>query len=227
MLAWWTPADDSDRRPAAIRTAGWRCFGTPGMPPVPTPVPHPSSRVLAGPPERVSRLQIYERLIAENRRPLLHYIYSLVLNEADAEDLVQRTSLVMWRKFDEFDESRSFLAWANGIAFLEVQNFRRTAAAGRLRFSNEVVQGIADRCAQSQRIEEKQRTAALDACLKLLSERDRQLVEAVYWDAQDYELAAKRCGMALQTAYNRMRILRVKLLDCVKRRLQSESCHEE
>jgi RNA polymerase sigma-70 factor (ECF subfamily) len=178
---------------------------------------------LDGPSERVSRLKAYERLIAENRRPLLHYIYSLVLNEADAEDLVQRTSLVMWRKFDEFDASRSFLAWANGIAFLEVQNFRRTAAAGRLRFSNEVVQGIADRCAQKQLPDEKLRTTALETCLKQLSERDRQLVQAVYWDGQDYELAAKTCGMALQTAYNRMRILRVKLLDCVKRRLQPES----
>jgi RNA polymerase sigma-70 factor (ECF subfamily) len=185
-----------------------------------------SFRVLQRPSEHVSRLKTYERLIAEIRRPLLRYIYSLVLNEADAEDLVQRTSLVMWKKFDEFDESRSFLAWANGIAFLEVQNFRRTAAAGRLRFSNEVVQGIADNYAQKQLADEKLRTAALEACLKRLSERDRQLVQAVYWDGQDYEVAAKTCGMALQTAYNRMRILRLKLLECVQRRLQPESCHE-
>jgi len=171
-------------------------------------------------------LKVYERLIAENRRPLLHYIYSLVLNEADAEDLVQRTSLVMWRKFDEFDQARSFLAWANGIAFLEVQNFRRTAAAGRLRFSNEVVQGIADRYSEKLLSDEKNRSAALKACLEHVSERDRQLVQAVYWDGTDYEVAARVCGMALQTAYNRMRILRVKLLECVNRRLQTESVNE-
>ncbi|QDT55994.1 RNA polymerase sigma factor CnrH [Caulifigura coniformis] len=193
---------------------------------MPAPFSRPRSKAQDVEPDGVSRLKVYEQLIAENRRPLLHYIYSLVLNEADAEDLVQRTSLVMWKKFDEFDQSRSFLAWANGIAFLEVQNFRRTAAAGRLRFSNEVVQGIADRYSEKLQSEEKNRTAALKACLEQVSERDRQLVQAVYWDGTEYEVAARACGMALQTAYNRMRILRVKLLECVNRRVQTESVNE-
>ena len=180
------------------------------------------SAVLNGASDQSSRLGTYERLLAEHRRPLLHYIFSLVLNEADAEDLVQRTSLVMWRKFDEFDPTRSFQAWANGIAFLEVQNFRRTIAAGRLRFNSDVVQGIADQFNALPDSDEKDRMAALNGCLQKLPERDRQLLEEVYWDGRDYEAAARNCGMALQTAYNRMRILRVKLLECVSRRLPGE-----
>jgi RNA polymerase sigma-70 factor (ECF subfamily) len=180
------------------------------------------SDVFEGASDPSDRRRVYERLLAEHRRPLLHYIFSLVLNEADAEDLVQRTSLVMWRKFDEFDATRSFQAWANGIAFLEVQNFRRTAAAGRLRFSNDAVQGLADQFAGALEPDDRQRMAALKVCLERLPDRDRRLLEEVYWDGRDYESAARSCGMALQTAYNRMRILRVKLLECVSRRLEGE-----
>jgi DNA-directed RNA polymerase specialized sigma24 family protein len=64
--------------------------------------------------------------------------------------------------------------------------------------------------------------AALKACMQKLPDRDRQLLEEVYWQGRDYEAAATNCGMALQTAYNRMRILRLKLLECVSRRLLGE-----
>ena len=40
------------------------------------------------------------------------YIATLLPNRADADDLFQQTSLVLWRKREQYDPSRAFLSWA-------------------------------------------------------------------------------------------------------------------
>ena len=37
---------------------------------------------------------------------------TLVRDLNDADDLFQQTGLVLWRKYEQFDPSRSFVAWA-------------------------------------------------------------------------------------------------------------------
>lgn len=49
--------------------------------------------------------------------PRIHaYLVTLVLNWADAEDLLQDVGVTVWMKFAEYDSSRDFVAWACGIA---------------------------------------------------------------------------------------------------------------
>src|SRR5947208_8192852 len=69
---------------------------------------------------------------------LYGYIHSLVRDLNDADDLFQQTSLILWKKFGEFDPRRSFFSWACGIARLEVANFVRTRARQRLYFSDDL-----------------------------------------------------------------------------------------
>src|SRR3954447_10189113 len=74
-------------------------------------------------------------------RPQTHlfgYIYSLVRDLDDADDLFQQTSLVLWDKFEQFDPSRSFVGWACGVARYEVLNFLRARIRHRLYFSDEL-----------------------------------------------------------------------------------------
>ncbi|QDU14750.1 RNA polymerase sigma factor [Gimesia maris] len=48
------------------------------------------------------------------------YIYSLVPRKADADEVMQETSVVLWQKFEEFQPDRDFTRWACGIARLVV-----------------------------------------------------------------------------------------------------------
>ena len=66
-------------------------------------------------------------MLARHQSQLFGYIYSLVRDLDDADDLFQQTSLVLWDKFDLFDPSRSFVGWACGVARYEVLNFLRSA----------------------------------------------------------------------------------------------------
>ena len=82
---------------------------------------------------------LFLRCLARERRRLHHFIYSLVPNSADAEDVFQQASVTMWRRFSEYDRDRDFYAWACGVAFYTVQNFRRATQRRRMLFSDELV----------------------------------------------------------------------------------------
>ena len=65
----------------------------------------------------------FAELLRRNQTQLFGYIYSLVRDLDDADDLFQQTSLVLWDKYEQFDPTRSFVGWACGVARYEVLNF--------------------------------------------------------------------------------------------------------
>ncbi|MCA9020604.1 MAG: RNA polymerase subunit sigma-70, partial [Planctomycetaceae bacterium] len=67
----------------------------------------------------------FTTLLTAHRRQLYAFIYSLLTDHTDAEDVYQRCSMILWDKFDQFDAECDFLPWAMGIAFYEVKNFLR------------------------------------------------------------------------------------------------------
>ena len=103
----------------------------------------------------------FAELLTHHQGQLLGYIYSLVRNLDDADDLFQQTSLVLWDKFDQYDPSRTFAAWACGVARYEVLNFLRARSRDRLYFSDELSLALIE--AQEELEQERSRGAAVDA----------------------------------------------------------------
>lgn len=60
-------------------------------------------------------------LLTRNQRKIFAYIYTLVPNRADAEDILQETSVTIYKKFAEFELGTDFVAWANRIAWWKVK----------------------------------------------------------------------------------------------------------
>ncbi len=75
---------------------------------------------------------------------LLGFLRVMLGNNADAEDVLQRASLTMWRKFGEFDPTLDFFAWASSFAFYEAKNFQRVAARSKLHFDDELMARLAE-----------------------------------------------------------------------------------
>src|SRR5262249_39480637 len=67
----------------------------------------------------------FAELLRRHQSQLFAYIYSLVHNFDDADDLYQQTSVVLWDKFEQFDRSKRFVPWACGVARYEVLNYLR------------------------------------------------------------------------------------------------------
>src|SRR5437773_1985259 len=139
-------------------------------------------------------------LMTRHQRQIFSYIYVLVPNRSDAEDLLQETSLVICEKFNEFKEGTDFVAWACQIAYWRVRYSRQKFARSKVLFDQEVVDVLAETAGEM--IDElDERHEALSACLQRLHPRDRSLLMARYEPGGTVDEAARRSGRTLQTAY--------------------------
>jgi RNA polymerase sigma-70 factor (ECF subfamily) len=58
----------------------------------------------------------FVELYLRHQRSIYAFISRLVQNYDESEDLLQKTGLVLWRKFNQFEPGTDFLAWARQIA---------------------------------------------------------------------------------------------------------------
>ena len=161
----------------------------------------------------------YASLLRQHQTQLFGYIYSLVRDLDDADDLFQQTSLVLWDKFDQFDCSKSFINWACGVARYEVLNFLRSRSRKRLYFSDELNLALveAHESLEQERLEE--RRSALAGCMKKLRQKDRELLEACYERSACLPEVARAWGRSTHSVHNSLRRIRRVLFECVQRGL--------
>ncbi len=160
-------------------------------------------------------------LLTQHQEPLFRYIFSLVACEADARDILQETSLALYRKFDAYDASRPFLPWAYRFAYLQVQKHREKASRSPLLFSEDVMDLLAhDRELMEPELD--QRLLFLDGCLAKLTPQDKELVTSRYAMRQGAEEMMQRFAMSRRTLFRNLELLRQRLHECVTRQLQSE-----
>ena len=160
-------------------------------------------------------------LLTQHQEPLFRYIFSLVPREADARDILQETSLALYRKFAEYDTSRPFLPWAYRFAYLQVQKHREKSARSPLLFSEDVMDLLAsERTHIEPRLDERLRL--LDACLQKLTSQDQELVTSRYALRQSPEEMMSRFSLSRRTLFRNLELLRQRLHECVTRQLQSE-----
>ena len=147
------------------------------------------------------------------------YLYSLVRNFDDADDLFQQTSLAMWNKYELYDPSRSFVAWACGVARFEVSNFLRSRSRQRLYFSDDLSLLLVDAQEDLEKDGVEERREALAGCVKKLRKGDQQLVEACYGEESRVPEVARKWGRSSQSIHNSLRRIRRSLFECVRRSL--------
>jgi RNA polymerase sigma-70 factor (ECF subfamily) len=157
-------------------------------------------------------------LMTRHQRQIFSYIYALVPNRYDSEDLLQETSLVICEKFDDFQEGTDFVAWACQIAYWRIRCSRQKYARSKVVYNQTIVDAVAQ-TASTMTKELDNRYEALGNCLQKLQERDRELVLTRYESGNGVEEAARRSGRTLQTAYKALARLRKLLLDCVSNQL--------
>ncbi|TAE78425.1 MAG: sigma-70 family RNA polymerase sigma factor [Verrucomicrobia bacterium] len=157
-------------------------------------------------------------LIARHQAELHRYVLSLLPDRMLADDVVQETNLVLWRKAADYDPAEPFLPWALTIAWYQVKAARRDAGRDRHVFDDSLVEILAaeHRVADPA---EGDLERALDGCLRELPDRQRQLILARYAPgASVRELAAERKQSPTALSLALLRI-RKALEQCVERKL--------
>lgn len=64
--------------------------------------------------------RLFLRLFSQHQRRLYAYIFTLIPNRADADDLLQEVSITLWERFDTSEPGKDYMSCAMRVAFLKV-----------------------------------------------------------------------------------------------------------
>jgi RNA polymerase sigma-70 factor (ECF subfamily) len=172
--------------------------------------------------DEFANVEQFVQLFAKHQRGIQAYLWTLVLNRTDCDDLMQETSVALWRKWPEFDLQRDFFRWACGIAFIEVLRFRRKSASQRLWFSEELIETLAVEFVDNSELYEM-RATALQSCIEKLSERDRRIIEARYRAGATAQQVAAELSQPISTLYKIVARIRDRLHSCIEGTIARQS----
>ena len=164
----------------------------------------------------------FVRSLTSNQRRLHAFIMSLLPDPAAAEDILQDTNVLIWRKADMFEPGTNFLAWACQIAKFQVLSHIRDQGRDRHVFDDALIEQLATRSAgQSEPM--KNLSVHLAACLaECTDDQRRMLVDRYSPGASVKKMAAARSTTPNTLSIKLSRLRRV-LLDCVRRKLAEEN----
>ena len=161
------------------------------------------------------------RLWTQAEPTVAGYVSSMVRDFHACEDLLQEIAVVLLRKFDEYDTDRPFVAWALGVARLEILSGRRSHARSRLSFREDLLQAVTE-AYEELAPELGMRAIALRKCLKIVKGRNLEVLELRYERALKPQHIANELGLAAGNVRVILNRIRNMLRECVDRKLSSE-----
>lgn len=147
---------------------------------------------------------------------LFGYLYSLLHNMEDTEDVMQQTVLAMWRRYGEYDRERSFFAWAKAFAKFSALNHIRAKRRDRIVFGDELVLLLAeDEAIEPEGDVLSGYRDSLLHCMDRLPPSDLKLLKLCYFEGCNIAGAAAKLDRSPQSMCNSLRRIRLALFDCM------------
>jgi RNA polymerase sigma-70 factor, ECF subfamily len=155
------------------------------------------------------------RLWVQYQADVYRYVFALVPNPHDTQEVLQSTCVALWKKADEFDFTRPFLPLAFRFALLETKKFREKNRRWIGLLGDEVLEQLAEEREQLHD-ELELRRQALQSCLGKLPPIDRDLIERHYHKQQTIPEVSEQTGRNIHTLYKAIQRIRRQLLHCVE-----------
>ena len=185
-------------------------------------IPDGSQESAAGPSDEPgSRDDAFVRLFVQHQRILFEYLVTALGSAANAEDVLQEVSVILWRERASFEMGTNFVGWAIAIARNQVRKFRRSCTRDMQLPAGDVLEDLAAEAVSEGGLAESRRQA-LQNCLELLRDRERSFLMTAYSTIGTKKALAEELGMPLNTIYTTLNRLRRRLHDCIERRLAAE-----
>ena len=170
-------------------------------------------------PSEDARYETFVARFAHYEPDLRRFIRSLLPTWTDADDVLQQTAIVIWRKFEQYDPETNFMKWACVIARFEALAYRRKMARDRLVFREDVMELMADEGVEELEPRRSEHTA-LESCLAEMPEKHRRFITLAYTPGVKIKEMAEEAGSSAAAFYMRLKRLRRKLLYCVESKSQ-------
>ena len=179
--------------------------------------PHENSPESPSPEQMVQFVELY----TEHYPRIQYYLMALVPTFHDAIDVLQETSLVLWKKFDTFEPGTNFMAWACKIARLQaLKHYQRSSRTPKL-FESTVLDKLA-KDAEDAATRPTVRLEILEACIERLSDTDRTLIQLRYEHGSSVKLLADDIGRTANSLSKSLGRIRRALFNCIQQQLPKE-----
>jgi RNA polymerase sigma-70 factor (ECF subfamily) len=161
------------------------------------------------------------RLLMTHQNKIYAYIFSMVPNFADADDIMQEVTVALLHRFSDFQIGTNFLAWARKVAFYEILKFRKKQHRQPLAFTEETLQAIAA-YVEKESSHTEQMLDVLGRCLSKLNIREQQLIVLRYEDGATTQSVSEKLGVSIYSIYRAIERVQGILLRCVHRSMVTD-----
>ena len=144
------------------------------------------------------------------------YVRSMTRDFHDAQDILQEVSMIVVRKYGDYDAARPFIAWVIGIARNEVLAYRRRLSTECRTFDDATMEQLT-RAFVETKDQWDPLAEALEDCVKRVPQKARQLLELRYVNDLRYEQISLALGVSVSSVKVAMHRLRANLRSCIER----------
>lgn len=162
--------------------------------------------------------EAFFKLYEDHQKRLYSFIRSMVFSSHDADEIMQETSIVIWKKMEDFELGSNFMAWSFRIARYQVMNFQKKIVhqKKKVAFSDDLMEELED-TRLSIEPDFGSKWDKLEDCRKKLNEKDQHLIEQIYGLGLDVEELSQKLNRKATSIYRSLRRIRALLEECVSK----------
>lgn len=172
------------------------------------------------PQDQKNEYERFLQLFRRNEERIFGFILKLLPNFSLAEDIMQDTMMIMWRKFEEFEDGTSFAAWGMQIARFKVMEFHQQNKKHLVvRFNDEILGRLT---AEEPSSGSKNRyLEALHGCVNKLQEQNREIIVLRYLKEMSSKQISLQIGVSTNVVYKNIAKIHYLLQQCVEKTLSA------
>lgn len=159
-------------------------------------------------------------LITEFQGRLFGFLFSILGHPDQANEVLQETNLVLWKKSSEFQLGTNFKAWSFRIASLQAMAYRQKQLRDRLVFDDELFHDMVHEATAADREEELD---ALEVCLANLPEKQSEMIQLRYLERLSIREVAEAIGKKENAVMQTLFRVRKALSECIQQRVLKTS----
>lgn len=160
----------------------------------------------------------FTELWLESQHALGGFVCVHVADQALADDIVQEVAKQATTNFDQYDQSRPFIAWLIGIARQRIAESYRKQGRRPIVFSSDILESLTDAYVELEP-EVDERLGALRLCMDRLSERHRRVIDLRYARQLSQDDIATQVGTNGRAVNAMLFRIRTALRDCVNKHM--------
>lgn len=171
--------------------------------------------------QNMSKYEEFLNLFRTNEDRIFGFILTFLPNFARAEDILQETMIIMWRKFDEFQPGTNFAAWGIKIARYNLYKFHKNQQSGIVHFDSNAIEAISKEVAETDTCKTNSYIDALLHCFEKLGIQSKQLMLLRYEQNFKVPEISRKIGRSIRDTYRMLSRVQHTLHECTSQTLKA------